>query len=299
MIDMDGPEQIPAKTIVTRTKSSEWFGADYNMNIYRGCSHGCIYCDSRSLCYRNPDFDRIKVKADALRVIRDDLRSKKKRGVVATGAMSDPYNPLERDLLLSRHALELLHAFGFGVAIATKSALVARDIDLLQDVGRRHRALVKMTITARDDDLCRRIEPSVSLSSERFDALKNLADAGVFCGVLMMPLLPFINDTAENVAGIVERAAGCGAKFVYAWFGLSMRDGQREYLYAALDRDFPGLSKKYAARYGRRYGCPSPNARKLLDVFRAACIKNSILYNMSDIVAASRHEAELGQRELF
>ena len=299
MTNLDAIEKVPAKTIVTRTKSVEWFGAEYNMNIYRGCCHGCIYCDSRSLCYRNYDFGRVKVKEDALRVIRDDLKSRRRRGVVATGAMSDPYNPLERELLISRHALELLHAFGFGVAIATKSTLVVRDIDLLQDIGRRHRALVKMTITAADDGLCRRIEPFVSPSSERFEALRKVAEGGVFCGVLMMPILPFIGDSKENVAEIVEKAADCGARFIYASFGLSMRDGQREYLYAALDRHFPGLSRKYAERYGSRYQCPSPNARKLWDVFRTACVRRGVLYNMADIVTASRHEGEMPQRELF
>ncbi|MCL2673993.1 MAG: radical SAM protein, partial [Defluviitaleaceae bacterium] len=198
---------VPAKTIVTRVKKpSSWFGAEYNMNIYRGCSHGCIYCDSRSECYRNFDFDTVKVKEDALRIIRDELRKKAKSGVIGTGAMSDPYNPLEQELQLTRHSLELINAFGFGVAIDTKSPLVTRDIDILQDIKQHSPVIVKLTVTTDDGGLCKKLEPNVATSSERFAAIKTLSDNGIYAGVLMMPILPFINDTDENISAIVTNA---------------------------------------------------------------------------------------------
>ncbi len=209
-------QTVPAKQLVySMKKGSDWFGADYNMNIYRGCSHGCIYCDSRSACYKNPDFDVIKVKENALELIRDDLRRKAKKGVVATGAMSDPYNPMEKELLLTRNALELINTFRFGAAIDTKSALVERDLDILKDIARHSPVIVKMTITTSDDALCKKLEPNVSVSSERFAALRALADDDIFCGVLMMPILPFINDTEENVLGIVEKAKELNIKSTF------------------------------------------------------------------------------------
>ena len=169
---------IPAKTIVTRTRSRWWFGTDYNMNLYRGCTHGCIYCDSRSSCYHNPDFDHIAVKENALAIVRDDLRRKVQRGVVATGAMSDPYNPLERKLRLTRHALELLSAYGFGVAVDTKSDLVSRDADMLAEIAAQMPALVKFSITTADPALAARLEPGAPSPERRFAAMEQLAKAG-------------------------------------------------------------------------------------------------------------------------
>ena len=166
-------QTIPAKTIVTRTRSRWWFGTDYNMNLYRGCTHGCIYCDSRSSCYHNPDFDHIAVKENALAIVRDDLRRKVQRGVVATGAMSDPYNPLERKLGLTRHALELLSAYGFGVAVDTKSDLVSRDADVLAEIAAQMPALVKFSITTADPDLAARLEPGAA------EAIAQLRSAGL------------------------------------------------------------------------------------------------------------------------
>ena len=183
-------EYIPAKSIVNRAKDPGWFGAIYNMNIYRGCCHGCIYCDSRSDCYHNTDFDRVKAKADALRIIRDDLRRRAKRGVVATGAMSDPYNPCEAELLLTRNALTLLEAYRFGTAIATKSDLILRDIDILSSIRQTMPAICKITITTCDDELAARIEPRAPSPTRRLAAVEGLSRAGLFTGILMMPILP-------------------------------------------------------------------------------------------------------------
>lgn len=261
---MSGPvEYIPAKTIVQRTRDASWFGAQYNMNIYRGCSHGCIYCDSRSDCYRNGRFDQVRVKADALRIIRDDLARKAKPGVAATGSMSDPYNPLERDLLLTRRALTLLEAYGFGAAIATKSGLVTRDIDILTSIGRTMPVICKLTITTCDDELAAKVEPRAPSPGRRLAALEELSKAGLFAGVLMMPVLPFLEDSPDNVRDIVERAAGAGARFIYPAMGMTCRAGQREYYYQQLEACFPGLAERYRRRYGARYYCPSPRAREL------------------------------------
>lgn len=169
-------EYIPAKTIVTKVKApAKWFGIDYNMNIYKGCCHGCIYCDSRSDCYGVENFDKVRAKEDALRIIRDDLRRKARSGVVGNGAMSDPYNPFEKELMLSRHAFELCDAFGFGAAVATKSSLVSRDIDVLQSIAEHSPVLLKITVTTSSDELAEKIEPNVSRPTKRFEAIKKLA----------------------------------------------------------------------------------------------------------------------------
>lgn len=293
-------ETIPAKTIITKTKSpDEWFGVDYNMNIYRGCSHGCIYCDSRSACYQNPNFSTVKIKENALQIIRDDLRRKTKRGVVGTGAMSDPYNPLEQKLGFTRKALELLDLYKFGVAIDTKSALVTRDLDVLQRIKAHSPVLVKLTVTTADSDLCSKIEPHVSNSKERFAALNTLSEGGIFCGVLMMPILPFINDTEENIRDITEQAKDAGAKFVYPAMGMTLREGNREYYYEKLDELFSNIKQKYIETYGYRYGCTSQNAKRLWDVFVTQCERLRLLYDMKSIIAAYKEDYNRQQLSLF
>ncbi|MCL2565579.1 MAG: radical SAM protein [Defluviitaleaceae bacterium] len=288
---------VPAKTIIQNVKGGyDWFGLDYNMNIYRGCSHGCIYCDSRSDCYRNIDFDTVKVKENALQIIRGDLRRKVKTGVIGTGAMSDPYNPLEEKLRLTLNALELINAFRFGVAISTKSDMVVRDLDVLGDIKTHSPVIVNLTITTADDELCKIIEPNVSLSSERFEAIRKLADKGIFCGVLIMPILPFINDTEENIAGILRRAKDAGAKFAYGYMGMTLRQGNREYYYDCLDKHFPGIKEKYIKKYDLRYNCSSPNGKKLRGIFANECEKLGLLYDMRAII--SRYKAGYGDSQL-
>ena len=289
-------EYISAKSIVNRTKDPSWFGTDYNMNIYRGCPHGCIYCDSRSDCYHTPQFDQVKAKADALRIIRDDLERKVKPGVVGTGSMSDPYNPFEETLLLTRHALTLLEAYGFGTAIATKSDLILRDVDVLTSINRTMPAICKVTITTCDDGLAAKVEPRAPSPSRRLAAVERLSAAGLFTGILMMPVLPFLEDHADNIRAIVERAADAGARFIYPAMGMTCRPGQREYFYRQLDTRFPGqgLTGRYQRRYGTRYQCVSPKARALWEVFQEECARRGLLYSMSRIVAASRrgHESD-------
>ena len=294
-------EYIPAKSIVNRTRDPSWFGTEYNMNIYRGCCHGCIYCDSRSDCYHNDGFDQVKAKADALRVIRDDLESKVKPGVVGTGSMSDPYNPFEEELQLTRRALTLLEAYGFGAAIATKSDLIVRDIDVLSSIHRTMPAICKITLTTCGDALAAKVEPGAPPPSRRLAAVERLSGAGIFTGILMMPILPFLEDSPENIRDIVDRAADAGAKFIYPALGMTCRAGQREYFYQQLERRFPGqgLAERYRRRYGDRYQCASPRARALWEVFREVCNRRGILYSMGHIVAASRRGHETDQLSLF
>lgn len=294
-------ELIPAKTIVTKTKGNEWFGIDYNMNIYKGCCHGCIYCDSRSDCYRIEDFDRVRAKEDALRIIRDDLRRKVKTGVVGTGAMSDPYNPFERELKLTRHALELIDAFGFGAAIATKSALMGRDIDVLKGIKEHSPVLCKVTVTTTDDSLAAKLEPRVSLPSERLKLIESLSKEGIFAGILMMPVLPFLEDNEENIRSIVRAAHETGAKFIYGAIGVTLRNNQREWYFDRLRELFPEreLVAEYIKRYGNSYECRSPRARQLWQLFAESCEKYGILYRMEDIIHAYKKEYEISQLSLF
>lgn len=294
-------EYIPAKSIVNRTKDPSWFGADYTMNIYRGCCHGCIYCDSRSDCYHNDSFDQVRAKADALRIIRDDLERKVKTGVVCTGSMSDPYNPFEKDLLLTRHALTLLEAYGFGTAIATKSDLIVRDIDVLVSINRTMPAICKVTLTTCDDALAAKVEPRAPSPSRRLAAVERLSAAGLFTGILMMPVLPFLEDRPENIRAIVNRAADAGARFIYPALGVTCRAGQREYFYRQLEERFPGqgLAERYRRRFGTRYQCVSPKARALWELFQAECGRRGLLYSMGHIVAASRRGHETDQLSLF
>lgn len=281
-------EYIPAKTIITRKKSADWFGTDYNMNIYKGCCHGCIYCDSRSECYHIDNFDKVRAKEDALRIIRDELRRKVKKGVIGTGAMSDPYNPFEKELCLTRHALELTDAYEFGIAIATKSPLITRDIDILCSIREHSPVLCKITVTAAEDKLAAKLEPGAAVSSERFQALAKLRDNGIFAGILLMPVLPYIEDNEDNIRTIIEQASQCGCNFIYPAFGVTLRQNQRDYYYEKLNRIFPGenLVGKYRKQFGESYECRSPKAAKLYAMLSEECGKRGILYRMKDIIHA-------------
>ena len=282
-------DYIPAKHILIRSKSTAWFGTDHTVNLYRGCCHGCLYCDSRSDCYRNPNFDRVTAKADALRILRDELARKVRPAFIAMGAMSDPYNPFEEELLLTRHALELIDAYDCGVSVDTKSDLIVRDIDLYQSIQAHSPVICKLTVTTVDEDLAAKVEPRAPSPARRLAAIRSLAQAGLFCGVLLMPVLPFLEDRPEQVLSVVDRSADAGAKFIYSGFGVTMRQGQREYFLRELDRAFPGehLSRRYLARYGDRYRCPSPRARELWEVFTARCRERGLLYQMPHIVSAA------------
>lgn len=293
---------VRARSILQKVRAggNEWFGIDYNMNLYRGCCHGCIYCDSRSECYRIDDFNQVSVKFDALAILRRELRSRRVRGIVGVGAMSDTYNPFERTLRVTRGALELIEEFGFGVSVDTKSTLITRDIDVLSAIGAAGGAIAKITVTTADDELARIIEPHAPSPSERFAALAELADAGVFCGVLFTPTLPFVTDDDATVRGVVEGAAAAGARFVYHMTGVTMRDRQRDHFLDRIAAADPTLPERYRAAFGDRYFCNSPRATENRALFRSLCKQHGLLWRMSDIVATYKPSQPMGaQTSLF
>ena len=251
----------------------------YGMNIYRGCTHGCIYCDSRSRCYqfRHP-FEDIEVKQNAPELLEKALRSKRQRCMIGTGSMSDPYMHCEEQLRLTRRCLELILENGFGAAIQTKSDRILQDIDLLEEINRSAKCVVQMTLTTFDDALCRILEPNVCNTKRRIEVLEEMQKRGIPTVVWITPILPFINDTEENVTAILSECIRVGVKGVIDFgMGLTLREGDREYYYAALDRHFPGLKERYISRYGNAYELPSPDARKLSETFQRICRENGIL----------------------
>jgi DNA repair photolyase len=260
------------------------------MNLYRGCTHGCIYCDSRSVCYQmKHDFEDIEVKRGAARILEAQLRRKREPCMVGTGAMCDPYIPLEDELRLTRECIELIARYGFGLAIQTKSARVLRDLDVLTEIHRRTKCVVQMTLTTHDEALCRIIEPNVSGTAERFDALCRLRDAGIPTVVWLSPILPFINDTEENLRGILDYCVRAGVRGIICFgFGVTLREGDREYFYAKLDEHFPGMKRRYIAAFGNAYNCGSPNEPALWRVFDEECEKHGIMYRADEIFAYMR-----------
>lgn len=295
-------DYISSKHIISQSRNKNpgfWFGCDYTMNIYRGCCHGCIYCDSRSDCYHVENFDQVAAKKDSYQIIENDLKNKRIKGIIGTGAMSDPYNPFEKKLELTKGALTLVDKYEFGINIVTKSHIITRDIDILKSINRHSPVCVGITITTYDENQVKLIEPNVSSSSLRFKALETIAKNDIFCGVLMMPLLPFINDTEENVLSIVKEAYNSGAKFIYPSFGMSIRQGQREYFYSALDKKFPGKKKKYIDTFGQSYECSSLNFTDLKKIFTASCKKYGLLYKMSDIVDEIKNSTKQKQINFF
>ncbi|MGL4393069.1 MAG: radical SAM protein [Fusobacteriaceae bacterium] len=285
---------ISAKSILSPyTEESPWFGGNYNMNLYKGCSHGCIYCDSRSECYQIENFDEVRAKENSIKILEQELKTKRKKGVIGMGAMSDPYNPLEENYKLTRSALELIDKYKFGIGITTKSSLVTRDIDILKRISSHSPVLIQLTVTSANDLLCKKIETNVSPSSERFSAIKKLSDAGIFCGILLMPVLPFIEDSPNNVLNIIKLAKINGAKYIYARFGVTLRLNQRDWFYKKLDENFPGIKEKYIAKYGTAYECTSPYAGELFKMFQDECKKSGILYRMPDIISKYKENYSL------
>jgi DNA repair photolyase len=265
-------KEIQAKVMLSHVKQPDtWFGLKYNMNLYRGCQHRCIYCDSRSECYQIDNFDReVLVKANAIDLLRKELPGKRVKGVVGTGSMNDPYMPLEKEVNLTGRALQVIARYHFPVHVVTKSDLVLKDLQVLREINQVY-AAVSFTITTADDELGKKLEPGAPLVSERLRAMRVLADNGILTGVTMMPILPFIEDNEENVAQIVTLAHASGASYIIPWFGMSLRNRQRAYYYAQLDRLFPGLKQKYQRRFGDQYGCPANNAARLDQLLRELC----------------------------
>ncbi len=269
---------VDAKGILIRT------GGHCGMNIYRGCSHGCIYCDSRSKCYHfTHAFEDIEVKQNAPELLEAALKSKRRKCMIGTGAMSDPYMHCEEELELTRKCLEIILEYGFGVAIQTKSDRILRDIDVLEEINKKTKCVVQITLTTYDDNLCKIVEPNVCSTKRRIEVLREMQLRGIPTVVWLCPILPFINDTEDNVKGILKECVRVGVKGIINFgMGLTLREGDREYYYAALDRHFPGMKDKYIEKYGNAYEIPSPNSRRLMQIFKSICADNGILSNPNE-----------------
>ena len=266
---------VEAKSLLTR----------YNgMNLYRGCAHGCVYCDSRSTCYRfTHPFEDIEVKQNAPELLEDILQKRRKKIVISTGSMSDPYQPCERELKLTRRCLELIDRYGFGASVITKSDLVLRDLELFDRINRNAKSVLQMTLTVADDAMSRILEPNVCTTTRRYEVLKEYQRLAVRTVVWMTPILPFLTDTEENLRSILAYCFDAGVTGIVSFgAGLTLRDGNREYFYRALDRHFPGLSDAYRRQYGSAYEASSPNAESLMRIFHAECEKHGVLHEPDD-----------------
>ena len=269
---------IDAKGILTA-------GSGMNgMNIYRGCTHGCIYCDSRSRCYQfTHPFEDIEVKQNAPELLAKALRSKRHKCMIGTGSMSDPYMHCEEQLQLTRRCLEVILQNGFGCAVQTKSDRILRDIDLLDAINRSAKCVVQITLTTYDEDLCRILEPNVCTTKRRIEVLEKMQERGIPTVVWLTPILPYINDTEENITSILNECVRTGVKGVIDFgMGLTLREGSREYYYAALDKYFPGVKEQYIRHYGNAYNLPSPRAEKLQKIFRQICAAHGIISDPED-----------------
>lgn len=276
-------------------------GPTHNYNVYRGCTHGCIYCDSRSACYEiPPPFEDIIVKINAPELAYRELAKKRQKILAHSGSMCDPYMPIEKELGLSRKVLEVIRDTGHGAAFLTKNALALRDLDVMKEIDQRSRAVACFTLTTMDDALARIIEPHASLPSERLSALKAFADAGIVTGVWMTPLLPFLTANEENIVSIVSACASAGVKYIVCFdVGTTMREGSRDYFYAKLDDFFPGLKKRYMAEYGMDYICKAPDHERLFQVFTAECERHGIAWKFPDIEALTKIPDRKEQLSLF
>lgn len=267
---------VKAKTILS---------AKNGMNLYRGCTHGCIYCDSRSNCYNiNHDFEDIEVKENGIDLLKKSLKSKREKCMISTGSMTDPYIPLEIELKYLRKSLKLIYKYGFGFTCITKSNLILRDLDLIEKINNKTKAVVQMTLTTYDEELCKKIEPNVCTTKERVKVLKKLKEHNIPIIIWLTPILPFINDTEDNINQILDYCIDLEVKGIICFeMGLTLRDGDREYFYKQLDTQFPGLKEKYIKTYKNNYNLPSINNKKLMSIFKKRCKEHDILYNPNEI----------------
>lgn len=268
--------------------------AHNGMNVYRGCSHGCIYCDSRSKCYNfTHDFEDIEVKQNAPRLLEEALMSKRKRCMIGTGSMCDPYLHIEKSLEITRKCLEIIDKYEFGIAIQTKSDLILRDIDLISQINEKAKAVVQITLTTFDENLCKILEPNVCTTSRRAEILHECKKRNIPTIVWMTPILPYINDSLDNIKGIMDICIDAGVKGIILWnMGVTLRDGDREYFYDALDKNFSGVKEKYIRNYGNAYEIISPNNKELMNYFEKTCIQHGIMYKADDCFAYMRELPE-------
>ncbi len=285
-----------------KVKAKGILSAANGMNIYRGCQHGCIYCDARSKCYQmNHRFEDIEVKENAPELLENALKRKRRKCMIGTGAMSDPYIPLEKELKLTRRCLEIINRYGFGVTVQTKSASVMRDIDLFTKINDKSKAVLQMTLTTADESLCRIIEPNVSVTKERFETLKAFHENGIPSVVWFSPFLPFINDTKENIDGLLKYCIDAKVRGIICFgIGLTLRDGDREYFYSRLDKHFPNMKGRYIYTYGNSYQLTSSNNNVLMNRISEVCRNHGIMFGVENVFSyLHKFESKAEQLSLF
>lgn len=285
-----------------KVKAKGILSAANGMNIYRGCQHGCIYCDARSKCYQmNHRFEDIEVKGNAPELLENALKRKRRKCMIGTGAMSDPYIPLEKELKLTRRCLEIINRYGFGVTVQTKSASVIRDIDLFTKINDKSKAVLQMTLTTADENLCRIIEPNVSVTKERFETLKAFHENGIPSVVWFSPFLPFINDTKENIDGLLKYCIDAKVRGIICFgIGLTLRDGDREYFYSRLDKHFPNMKERYIYTYGNSYQLTSSNNNVLMNRISEVCRNHGIMFGVENVFSyLHKFESKAEQLSLF
>ena len=267
--------------------------AQNGMNIYRGCTHGCIYCDARSTCYHmNHVFEDIEIKINAPELLEQALRRKRKKCMIGTGGMSDPYLHLEKKMRLTRRCLELIDEYNFGLSIQTKSDMILRDLDLLKSINRKTKCVVQMTLTTYEESLCRKLEPNVCTTARRIEVLNILREEGIPTLVWMTPILPFINDTEENIRGLLNECNRAGVYGIVTFgIGVTLRDGDRQYFYQKLDENFPGMKERYIKTYGNAYELPVPQEKELMRLLRQEC-KNAGMEWRTDELFRYMHQFE-------
>ncbi|MDO5851151.1 MAG: radical SAM protein [Methanobacteriaceae archaeon] len=277
-------EFLPAKTLISKNKFPEkWFGVDYNLNLYRGCSHGCIYCDSRSSCYQIKNFDIVKSKENVHQLFRKEIKKIGSRNIIGFGAMSDTYNPMEEKYEITRKALNILSNYDCGLSIETKSNLITRDIDLLKDINHDNNVIIKFSITTTDDKLASIIEPGAPSPSKRLKAMKKVSNAGIYTGVLLQPVLPYITSSEDNILTVIKESFQNNAKFISSYMGMTLRE--RDYYFNQLDKNFLNLKQKYINKYHNNYSCPAENYKELCKLFISNCEKYNLSYKMKDIIS--------------
>jgi DNA repair photolyase len=270
-------------------------------NLYRGCEHGCVYCDTRSDCYEiNHDLSDVEVKEDAEKILKNELRRKNKRVMLTTGSMCDPYTPLEKEIELTRRCLQIIEKHGFGASLITKSDLILRDLDILENINKKAKCVIQMTLTTFDEDLCRKLEPNVVSTKARAKALEEFKKLKIPTVVWLTPILPYINDNEENIKGVLEYCVKTGVKGIILFsFGMTLRKGSREYYYKSLDKLFPGLKQRYIEEFGDSYEIKSPNHDSLYKIFKDTCEKSNIIHNPNEVFEYIKSFEPYGLNSLF
>jgi DNA repair photolyase len=216
--------------------------------------------------------------------------------------MSDPYLPVPENLANIRACLEIIDKHNCGLTIQTKSDLILRDLDLLISINKKAKCIVQTTMTTFDEELCKIIEPNVCGTKRRFDVLKIMRDNGIKTIVWLCPFLPFINDTEENLRGLLDYCIEAGVYGILCWgIGLTLREGNREYFYSKLDKYFPGLKNIYEKKYGYSYIINSDNNETLMRLLRETCEKHGIVLGNDTLFEYMRtfEEKKGSQIEMF